>query len=103
MEFGEHIQLSEEEQAALKFGSQETESDWPASEAAFLDLESLIMNRIVDKRSVLDSMRETNTLHRSPAEMFRLRRHIGVLYEAHEQLFNYAVEQGFNLSAPGDH
>lgn len=100
MDFGERMQLSESEHAALLFGDVPLDREWPATEDAFQKLELLILERIVDKRGVLDEMRQKSELRHSPQEAFRLRRELGILYEAHDQLFAFAVEQGFDTSPP---
>jgi hypothetical protein len=102
MDIGERIQLSEEEREALKFGDLPLSQDWPVTRDGFRELEHLIFERIVDKRGVLEEMRRESKLRHAPEEAFRLRRHLGVLYEAHDQLFAFAVERDFDLPGPND-
>lgn len=100
MDFGEQIHLDYDEQAALQFGDVFLPADWPATTDSFRELEHLILERIVDKRGLLDEMRGDRTLHQMPSEAFRLRRQLGVLYKAHEQLYGYAVTKGFDTTPP---
>ncbi|CAN5356500.1 hypothetical protein BH09PAT4_BH09PAT4_04330 [soil metagenome] len=100
MEFGELIQLSADERKAVGYGSDEAEQAWPASESSVHELEVLILDRILDKQSVLDMMRERSALHHSSQDAFRLRNHIATLCNAHDQLIAYALEQGFDLLPP---
>jgi hypothetical protein len=100
MDIGERIQLTEEESDALRFGDVLLPRYWPVTREGFRDLEHLLFERIIDKRGLIDEMRQQNALHLSSEEVFGLRRELGVLYEAHDQLSTFALEQGFDLPGP---
>lgn len=102
MDIGESIQLSDAEREALESADVLVPGEWPITRDGFRELEHLMFDRIIDKRSLIDEMRQQGRLHRSPEEAFRLRRELGILYEAHDQLFMFAVEQGFDLPGPND-